>query len=96
MYASLIYYIEVFVMQPRQNAPRAGSRPVPATPVAVQERLTPDILGRPSRRAGGVWGMWQNMTVPSSTNAIISAQERELLRRASLLSALQLGLAHFG
>jgi len=77
-------------MQPRQNAPRAGSRPVPATPVAVQERLTPDILGRPSRRAGGVWGMWQNMTVPSSTNAIISAQERELLRRASLLSALQL------
>jgi len=73
-------------MQQRQPSPvKAPSRPIPS-----YQSFSPDMLGRPASRPQGFWGLWLRLTSPTRTAGLITPQERERLRRARLLSALQL------
>jgi uncharacterized protein YoxC len=52
--------------------------------------LIPDLLGNPDVYPPGVWGFWLRLTIPQPTKGLVPARQRERLRRARLLSALQL------
>jgi hypothetical protein len=74
----------------RMNArpPAPGSMRVQSSP--PREPFVPDILGLPTRQPGGIWGLWLWITVPSPIAGLEPSRQRERLRRARLLSALQL------
>lgn len=59
----------------------------PGQPAGAEQ--VPDLLGQPERPAGA-WGWWLGLTTPRAGGPVTTTRAREALRRARLLSTLQL------
>lgn len=74
-------------MRPRLSEPQLAHPGFPD--ITTGNAPVPDLLGQPQRQSG-LWGLWLSMTTPRPTAALLTARDREYLRRSRLLSTLQL------
>src|SRR5690348_2657831 len=74
-------------MHPRLSEPQLARSAFSEDPAG--NAPVPDLLGQPERQSG-LWGRWLSLTTPRPTAALLTAREREYLRRSRLLSTLQL------